>query len=288
MPIEVHPGAGGPEEGRRARERGVGRARPRRRRADRARGRRGRSTGGSTSTSRWSSGRPARGTQTNMNVNEVISNRAIEIAGGELGSKTPVHPNDHVNMSQSSNDTFPTAMHIAAAERDRPPAPARRSGPARRARDKAEAFAGHRQDRPHAPAGRHAADARAGVRRLCRAARRRHRAHQATLPGLYELALGGTAVGTGLNTHPEFAEAVAAKIAELTGLPFVSAAEQVRGAGRARRPRVRAAVRSRPLAVSLMKIANDIRLARLGPALRARRARRCPRTSRAPRSCRAR
>ena len=119
------------------------------------------------------------GTQTNMNVNEVISNRAIEIAGGKRGSKTPIHPNDHVNMSQSSNDTFPTAMNIAAVEevihRLLPSVRALRDA----LNQKAEDFASHRQDRPHPPAGRGAAHARPGVLRLRRPARRRHRAHRA-------------------------------------------------------------------------------------------------------------
>ena len=179
------------------------------------------------------------GTQTNMNVNEVISNRAIELAGGELGSKKPVHPNDDVNMSQSSNDTFPTAMHIAAAEEvvhELVPS-------VRRLRDalaaKAEEFADivkigrtHLQDAVPLTLGQefggYVAQLDADLERI-----------ELVLPGLYELAIGGTAVGTGLNTHPEFAERAAAKIAELTGLPFVSAPEQVRRAGGARRARVR-------------------------------------------------
>ena len=165
------------------------------------------------------------GTQTNMNANEVISNRAIELAGGVMGSKKPIHPNDDVNMSQSSNDTFPTAMHIAAAEE----VDARPAAGAAKLRDALERKAGgvrrHREDRPHAPDGRDAADARAGVLRLRRAARPRPRsASRRRCRTCYELALGGTAVGTGLNTHPEFAERVAERRSrELTGLPFTSA-----------------------------------------------------------------
>ena len=140
------------------------------------------------------------GTQTNMNVNEVISNRAIEIAGGERGSKTPVHPNDHVNMSQSSNDTFPTAMNIAAVEEVTRSGSSVRAPLTRRAAADGEGVGQHREDRPDAPAGCGAADARPGVLGLRRAARRRHRAHRVATKGLYELAIGGTAVGTGLNT----------------------------------------------------------------------------------------
>ena len=163
------------------------------------------------------------GTQTNMNVNEVIANRAIELAGGEQGSKSPVHPNDHVNMSQSSNDTFPTAMHIAAAsalvQHVLPEVRALRDSLERRARE----FAGivkigrtHLQDAVPLTLGQefggYAAQLDADLVRI-----------EAALPGLYELAAGGTAVGTGLNAPEGFGEAVAATIAELTGLPFVSA-----------------------------------------------------------------
>src|SRR5712692_128757 len=160
------------------------------------------------------------GTQTNMNANEVISNRAIELAGGKLGSKKPIHPNDHVNRSQSSNDAFPTAMHIAAAERlhnDLIPA-------IQRVHDaigaKANEFADvvkigrtHLQDATPLTVGQEMS----GWASLL--ARDIERLEQ-SLDGLYDLAIGGTAVGTGLNTHPEFAERAAAKIAELTGLPF--------------------------------------------------------------------
>src|SRR6476469_6306491 len=163
------------------------------------------------------------GTQTNMNVNEVISNRAIELAGGERGSKTPIHPNDHVNMSQSSNDTFPTAMHIAAAEevvhRLIPSVTELRDALAVKAeefRDIVKTGRTHLQDAVPLTLGQefggYVAQLDADLERV-----------RLALPGLYQLAIGGTAVGTGLNTHPEFAERCAAEIAKLTGLPFVSA-----------------------------------------------------------------
>ena len=204
------------------------------------------------------------GTQTNMNLNEVISNRAIELAGGELGSKSPVHPNDHVNMSQSSNDTFPTAMHIAAAEelveRLVPSVTALRDALV----DKVDEFDGivkigrtHLQDAvPLTLAqefGGYVAQLDADLVRL-----------EVVLPGLYELAIGGTAVGTGLNTHPEFAERVADRIAELTGLPFVSAPDKF-AALAAHDALVMASGALKTLAVSLMKIANDIRWLASGP-----------------------
>ena len=204
------------------------------------------------------------GTQTNMNVNEVISNRAIELAGGEKGSKKPVHPNDDVNMSQSSNDTYPTAMHIAAAEEV-----VHRLIPAvRELRDaiaaKAEDFKDivkigrtHLQDAVPLTLGQefsgYVAQLDADLERL-----------EQTLPGLYELAIGGTAVGTGLNTPPEFAERVAQQIAELTGLPFVSAPNKF-AALAAHDALVYASGALRTLAVSLMKIANDVRWLASGP-----------------------
>ncbi|MGH8984502.1 MAG: class II fumarate hydratase [Acidimicrobiia bacterium] len=204
------------------------------------------------------------GTQTNMNVNEVIANRAIELAGGERGSKAPIHPNDHVNLSQSSNDTFPTAMHIAAAEevvgRLVPSVTALRDSLAR----KVDEFDGivkigrtHLQDAvPLTLAqefGGYVAQLDADLGRL-----------DVVLPGLYELAIGGTAVGTGLNTHPEFAERVADRIAELTGLPFVSAPDKF-AALAAHDALVMASGALKTLAVSLMKIANDIRWLASGP-----------------------
>jgi len=204
------------------------------------------------------------GTQTNMNVNEVISNRAIEGAGAALGSKDPIHPNDHVNMSQSSNDTFPTAMHIAAAEeivhRLVPSVRALRDALATKAAefdDIVKIGRTHLQDAVPLTLGQefsgYVAQLDADLQRI-----------DAALPGLYELAIGGTAVGTGLNTHPEFAEAVAAKIAELTGLPFITA-ENKFAALAAHDAVVFASGALRTLAVSLMKIANDIRWLASGP-----------------------
>jgi fumarate hydratase class II len=204
------------------------------------------------------------GTQTNMNVNEVISNRAIEIAGGMMGSKKPIHPNDDVNMSQSSNDTFPAAMHIAAAT-----ATARRLLPAvealRAALDaKAEEFAGivkigrtHLQDATPLTLGQEFS----GYVSLLD--RDRGRVSMA-LDGLYDLAIGGTAVGTGLNAHPEFAERAARKIAELTGLPFRSHPNKF-AALSAHDEIVFASGALKTLAASLMKIANDIRWLASGP-----------------------
>ena len=204
------------------------------------------------------------GTQTNMNANEVISNRAIELAGGKMGSKKPIHPNDDVNMSQSSNDTFPTAMHIAAAEEI-----VNLLMPAvQKLRDalhaKAEEFAGivkigrtHLMDAVPLTLGQefsgYVAQLDADLKRI-----------DAVLPDIYELAIGGTAVGTGLNTHPEFADRTAAKIAELTGLPFVSAPNKF-AALAAHDALVMASGALRTLACSLMKIANDIRWMGSGP-----------------------
>jgi fumarate hydratase class II len=204
------------------------------------------------------------GTQSNMNVNEVISNRAIEMAGGVLGSKKPVHPNDHVNMSQSSNDTFPGAMSIAAVlETDRTLLPA-----VKKLRDaldaKAKEFAEivkigrtHLMDATPLTLGQefsgYVALLDADIRRI-----------EAVLPDVAELALGGSAVGTGLNTHPEFAERVAKKIAELTGYPFVSAPNKF-AALSAHDPLVMASGALKTLAVSLMKIANDLRWLGSGP-----------------------
>jgi fumarate hydratase class II len=209
------------------------------------------------------------GTQTNMNVNEVISNRAIEIAGGPIGremmgSKKPVHPNDHVNMSQSSNDTFPTAMHIAAASRvknDLIPA-------VKTVRDtiaaKAQEFDSvvkigrtHLQDAVPLTVGQEfggwASLLDRDISRL-----------ELVLDGLYDLAIGGTAVGTGLNTHPEFAERAAAKIAELTGLPFRSHPNKF-AALSAHDEIVFAQGAMETLAASFMKISNDIRWLASGP-----------------------
>ncbi len=167
------------------------------------------------------------GTQTNMNVNEVISNRAIEIAGGTLGSKNPIHPNDHVNMSQSSNDTFPAAMHIAAAEAMHKLVPAVKevhdeiNAKAKKFKDVVKIGRTHLQDATPLTVGQEfsgwASLLERDIERI-----------KMTTKGLYDLAIGGTAVGTGLNAHPEFAERAAKKIAELTGLPFSVASQQVR------------------------------------------------------------
>ncbi len=204
------------------------------------------------------------GTQTNMNVNEVIANRAIELAGGQLGSKRPVHPNDHVNMSQSSNDTFPTAMHIAAAraitERLIPAVRLLRDALAAKAeefRDIIKIGRTHLMDAVPLTLGQ---EFSGYVDQLDHDLSRL----QEALSGLYELAIGGTAVGTGLNTHPEFAERVAARIAELTGLPFISAPNKF-AALAAHDALVMASGALKTLAASLMKIANDIRWLGSGP-----------------------
>jgi len=204
------------------------------------------------------------GTQSNMNANEVIANRAIELAGGVMGSKDPVHPNDDVNMSQSSNDTFPTAMHIAAAEEI-----THRLLPAvRHLRDalaaKADAYAGitkigrtHLMDAVPLTLGQefsgYVAQLDADLKRIT-----------STLDDLYELAAGGTAVGTGLNTHAEFGTRVAAAIAELTGLPFVTAPNKF-AALAAHDALVMASGALRTLAASLIKIADDLRWLGSGP-----------------------
>jgi len=203
------------------------------------------------------------GTQTNMNANEVISNRAIELAGGVMGSKEPVHPNDHVNMSQSSNDTFPTAMYIAAAEQMTKLIPEVQKvhdaidAKAKEYADVVKIGRTHLQDATPLTVGQEmsgwASLIERDIERL-----------KLTLPGLLDLAIGGTAVGTGLNAHPEFAERAAKKIAELTGLPFkphpnkfaaLSAHDEI----------VFASGALKTLAGSLMKIANDIRWLASGP-----------------------
>ena len=204
------------------------------------------------------------GTQTNMNVNEVISNRAIELAGGVKGSKTPIHPNDDVNMSQSSNDTFPTAMHIAAVIEIHD----RLIPSVQRLRDalnvKAEEFVDvikigrtHLMDAVPLTLGQefsgYVAQLEADVARLGMA-----------IPGLCELAAGGTAVGTGLNTHPEFGERVATVIAALTGKPFVTAPNKF-AALAAHDALVFAHGTIKTLATSLIKIADDIRWLGSGP-----------------------
>ena len=204
------------------------------------------------------------GTQTNMNLNEVIANRASEMLGGTVGSKRPVHPNDHVNLGQSSNDTFPTAMHIAAAEEI-----AYRMNPAlarlyQALKDKAEAFQDilkigrtHMQDATPLTLGQefggYAAQIDHGIERV-----------KLSLYGLYQLAQGGTAVGTGLNTSPRFAELFAAKIAEMTRLPFVSAENKFEAlASHDAYVFTHGALNT--VAMAMFKIANDIRLLGSGP-----------------------
>jgi fumarate hydratase class II len=203
------------------------------------------------------------GTQTNMNVNEVISNRAIEIAGGVMGSKKPIHPNDDVNKAQSSNDTFPTAMHIAAVEVLGYVTDAVK-GLKKVLDEKASASADvikigrtHLMDAVPLSLGQEISGwAKMLENDLQRIA--------LTLPHLYELALGGTAVGTGLNTHPEFAAKAAAKIAALTNQPFVSAPNKFEAlAGHDALVFAHGALKT--LACSLMKIANDVRWLASGP-----------------------
>jgi fumarate hydratase, class II len=204
------------------------------------------------------------GTQSNMNANEVIANRANEMLGGQLGSRSPVHPNDHVNRSQSSNDTFPTAMHIAAVEEVHG-----RLLPALEhlfaaLKAKVEAFAGiikigrtHLQDATPLTLGQelsgYAQQVAYGIERV-----------RVTLPRLSQLAQGGTAVGTGLNAKKGFAEAFAAEVAEVTGLAFVTAENKFEALA-AHDAMVELSGALNVLAVSLMKIANDIRLLASGP-----------------------
>ena len=204
------------------------------------------------------------GTQFNMNVNEVISNRCCQLAGTPLGSKTPVHPNDHVNMQQSSNDTFPAAMHIAVAtttrERLIPAIGDLRDALAAKAEEWADIVKigrTHLQDATPLTLGQefsgYAAMLSDGAERL-----------EAALPGVYRLALGGTAVGTGVNAAPGFAEQAAAEIAKLTGLPFVTAPNKFAAQG-AHDALVHFSGALRTLSGSLYKIANDIRLLACGP-----------------------
>src|SRR5882672_11152940 len=203
------------------------------------------------------------GTQTNMNANEAISNRAIEIAGGVLGSKQPVHPNDDVNMSQSSNDTFPTAMYIAGAEQLNKHIPAIQNvhdaiaAKAEEFKDVVKIGRTHLQDATPLTVGQEMS----GWASLVERDLERMRLAE---PGLYDLAIGGTAVGTGLNSHPEFGERAAKKIAELTGLPFKSHPNKF-AALSAHDEIVFASGALKTLAGSLMKIANDIRWLASGP-----------------------
>ena len=204
------------------------------------------------------------GTQSNMNANEVISNRAIEMLGGEMGSKSPVHPNDHVNMSQSSNDTYPTAMHIACAEeihhRLLPALQSLRNA----LNDKAQAWRGiikigrtHTQDATPLTLGQefsgYAQQVENGIKRI-----------EQTMPSLMELAQGGTAVGTGLNAPKGFAEKVAERIAAITKLPFKTAPNKFEALA-AHDAMVMSHGAINTVAASLFKIANDIRLLGSGP-----------------------
>ena len=204
------------------------------------------------------------GTQTNMNANEVISNRAIALVNGSLGSKLPIHPNDHVNLSQSSNDTFPTAMHIAAVQvinQNLIPA-------LQKLRNalvvKEQEFNSiikigrtHLMDAVPLTLGQEFSGYVAQIDRALVQI-------QSTLPGLYELAIGGTAVGTGLNTHPEFADRAAKTIAELTGLPFITAPNKF-AALAAHDAIVMTSGALKATACALMKIANDLRWMGSGP-----------------------
>ena len=204
------------------------------------------------------------GTQTNMNANEVIANRAIQMAGGVMGSKKPIHPNDDVNMSQSSNDTFPTAMHIATAEEI-----VHRLLPSvKKLRDvlkkKSDEFADvvkigrtHLMDAVPLTLGQEFSGYVAQIDNSLKAI-------DATLPGIHELALGGTAVGTGLNAHPEFAVKVAKQIAELTGLPFVTAPNKFAALGGHEQLAATSGA-LKVLATAFMKIANDVRWLASGP-----------------------
>ncbi|CDZ76197.1 Fumarate hydratase class II [Legionella massiliensis] len=204
------------------------------------------------------------GTQSNMNANEVISNRAIEMAGGTQGSKTPIHPNDHVNMSQSSNDTFPTAMHIATAiafqEKLLPAVQNLREAFVKKVhafKDIVKIGRTHLQDAVPLTLGQefsgYVAQLDACIHRI-----------KEVMPELYELALGGTAVGTGLNTHPQFAAKAATQIAAITKLPFVSAPNKF-SALASHEPLVMAHSVLKTLACALMKIANDVRWLGSGP-----------------------
>ena len=204
------------------------------------------------------------GTQSNMNVNEVISNRAIDMSGGKLGSKDPVHPNDHVNKGQSSNDVFPTAMHVAAVDALSSQLIPALETLASTFEAKSAAFGDvikigrtHLQDATPLTVGQelsgHGTQLREGIRRAT-----------AALGPLYALALGGTAVGTGLNAHPAFADKVAAQIAALTGHPFVSAPNKFEALS-AHDALVEASGHLKTIAASLMKIANDVRWLASGP-----------------------
>ncbi|MFX1283722.1 MAG: class II fumarate hydratase [Promethearchaeota archaeon] len=204
------------------------------------------------------------GTQTNMNVNEVISNRAIELSGGKIGSKTPIHPNNHVNLSQSSNDVIPTAMHISAVEQINEELLPSLTHLKTTLREKEREFQGiiktgrtHLMDATPITLGQefsgYVTQIANNITRI-----------KNSLSHLYELALGGTAVGTGLNSHPEFAERVAKRITELTNYPFKTGRNKFEGIA-AHDAIVETSGALKVLAVSLMKIANDIRWLGSGP-----------------------
>jgi fumarate hydratase class II len=204
------------------------------------------------------------GTQSNMNVNEVISNRSIQLLGGELGSNVPIHPNDHVNMAQSSNDTFPTAMHIASVLEVKkyllPRVEALASAIEAKSKqwhDVVKIGRTHLEDAVPLTVGQewsgYAVQIRDAIALI-----------DSSMGGLYQLAAGGTAVGTGLNAPPGFGEEIAAKIAELTGLPFISAPNKFAAQG-SLDAMVNAHAALRSLAVALMKIANDMRWLASGP-----------------------
>ena len=204
------------------------------------------------------------GTQTNMNTNEVISNRAIELAGGEMGSKKPIHPNDDVNRGQSSNDTFPTAMHIAAVEQLEDVLIPAVSQLAATLHAKSEKFSDvvkvgrtHLQDATPITLGQEIGGWAAQLDAALEDVRR-------TIPGLCELAIGGTAVGTGLNAHPQFGDLAAAKMSAETGRPFISAPNKFASLS-AHDAMVTASASLRTLAGALMKIANDVRWLACGP-----------------------
>ena len=204
------------------------------------------------------------GTQSNMNVNEVISNRAIQLLGGELGSKTPIHPNDHVNMAQSSNDTFPTAMHIASVLEVKRYLLPRVEALAAAIEEKAKQWHDvvkigrtHLEDAVPLTVGQEWSGYAVQIRDAIALIQR-------SLEGIYQLAAGGTAVGTGLNAPPHFAEEIAAKIAELTGLPFITAPNKFAAQG-SLDAMVNSHAALRSLAVAFMKIANDMRWLACGP-----------------------
>ena len=204
------------------------------------------------------------GTQSNMNVNEVISNRAIQLLGGELGSKTPIHPNDHVNMAQSSNDTFPTAMHIASVLEVKSYLLPRVEALAAAIEEKAKRWHDvvkigrtHLEDAVPLTVGQEWSGYAVQIRDAIAVIQR-------SLEGIYQLAAGGTAVGTGLNAPPHFAEEIAANIAELTGLPFLTAPNKFAAQG-SLDAMVNSHAALRSLAVALMKIANDMRWLACGP-----------------------